>query len=250
MISIKTSEEIDKMLIPSQLVAKMHRELGQFLKPGVTTMDVEHFVKTFAERTGARCAQIGYLDYPYATCSSVNDCIAHGFPDHTPLKDGDIVTIDTVFDVAGWKGDSAWTYCIGRTTPQTNHLVYVAKQCLLKGLEQVKPGNYTGDIAYAIQTCAESFGYGVVEDLLSHGIGREIHEEPFYPHVGQPGTGTELTPGMVLTVEPMINEGTPLFFIDEDGWSARTLDGLNSAQFEHTVAITDQGLRILTDQES
>lgn len=233
---------------PNELVAQMHTAIRPIMKAGTSPMEINDFVEAFAERNGASCAQIGYKGYPFATCISVNDVIAHGFPTHTPLKTGDVVTLDTVFDVDGWKGDSAWTYMIGNVSERTRKLVEVTKECLDLSIQQAVVGNYTGDLGHAIQTHAEKQGFSVVRELLAHGIGRSIHEDPVFQHVGHPGKGILLEDGMVLTIEPMINEGTHHMYVENDGWTARTKDGKRSAQFEHTIAITTEGPEILTAQ--
>lgn len=242
------NDEIEKLKIPSAYVALMHQSLRSMMVPGTSTADIEKFVRDFAKRNGVTCAQIGYKGYPFATCAAVNDVIAHGFPNPTPLQDGDIVTIDTVFDVDGWKGDSAWTYAIGQIDECAKRLLDVTKQCLYKGIDKARVGNRTGDIGYAIQTHAEVHGFSVARDLLAHGIGRHIHEPPVFQHFGEPGTGPLLQEGMVITIEPMINEGTYDMYMDEDGWTVRTQDGKRSAQFEHTIVITDTDPLILTEQ--
>jgi len=248
MIELKSKRDIEAMRRAGQVVAECHRRIARMIKPGVTTMEINRLVEEVMAEYGARPYQIGYKGYPYATCASVNDVIAHGFPSDEPLKEGDIVTIDTVAELDGWLGDSAWTYAVGRVSPEAERLMRVTRECLELGIAQAKVGNRLGDIAHAIQTHAESHGYGVVRDLLAHGIGRSLHEEPGFMHVGKPGKGLRLKEGMVFTIEPMITEGTYLITIDEDGWTARTLDGKLAAQYEHVVAITADGPEILTLQ--
>jgi methionyl aminopeptidase len=248
MIELKSRRDIEAMRRAGQVVAECHRQIARMIKPGVTTMEIDRLVESIMAEHGARPYQIGYKGYPYATCASVNDVIAHGFPNDAPLKEGDIVTIDTVAELDGWLGDSAWTYAVGRVSPEAERLMRVTRECLELGIAQAKVGNRLGDIAHAIQTHAERNGYGVVRDLLAHGIGRSLHEEPGYMHVGKPGKGLRLKEGMVFTIEPMLTEGTYFMTIDEDGWTARTLDGKRAAQYEHVVAITADGPEILTAQ--
>jgi methionyl aminopeptidase len=248
MIELKSKRDIEAMRRAGQVVAECHRRIARMIRPGVTTMEINRLVEEVMAEHGARPYQIGYRGYPYATCASVNDVIAHGFPSDEPLKEGDIVTIDTVAELDGWLGDSAWTYAVGRVSPEAERLMRVTRECLELGIAQAKVGNRLGDIAHAIQTHAESHGYGVVRDLLAHGIGRNLHEEPSFIHAGKPGKGLRLKEGMVFTIEPMLTEGTHYMTIDEDGWTARTLDGKLAAQYEHVVAITADGPEILTLQ--
>lgn len=248
MIELKSNKEIEAMRRAGQVVAECHRAIAGIIRPGVTTMEINRLVESIMESRGARPYQIGYNGYPYATCASVNDVIAHGFPSDAPLREGDIVTIDMVAELDGWLGDSAWTYAVGQVSPAAERLMRVTRECLELGIAQAKAGNRIGDIAGAIQQHAERHGYGVVRDLLAHGIGRRLHEQPLYSHADEPGTGPLLQEGMVLTIEPMITEGSHLVFIDEDGWTARTLDGRLAAQYEHVVAVTADGPEILTAQ--
>lgn len=248
MITLKTPEQIERMKKAGQLVAECHKAMAPMIRPGVTTLEIDAFMERFIRERGGIPMTIGYKGYPFATCASVNDVIAHGFPNRTPLKEGDIVTIDTVAQLDGWAADSAWTYAVGRISKQAEKLMRVTRECLELGIRQAVVGNRIGDVMSVIQNHAESNGFSVVRDLLGHGIGREIHEEPSFPHIGKPGKGFRLKEGMVLTIEPMINEGTYYMLIDADGWTARTVDGKLSAQYEHTVAITEDGPVVLTDQ--
>jgi len=248
MIILKSKHEIEAIRKACQVVAECHRTIAPLIKPGITTNEIDRIFEDIILKHGAKPYEKGYKGYPYATCASVNDVIAHGFPSDKPLEEGDIVTIDTVAELDGWLGDSAWTYAVGRVSPEAERLMRVTRECLELGIAQAKVGNRLGDIAHAIQTHAESHGYGVVRDLLAHGIGRSLHEEPGYMHVGKPGKGLRLKEGMVFTIEPMLTEGTYFMTIDEDGWTARTLDGKRAAQYEHVVAITADGPEILTAQ--
>lgn len=249
MIILKSKHEIEQMRKAGQVVAECHRELRRVIRPGITTMEIEHLFERIMAEHGAKPYTKGYKGYQFATCASVNDVIAHGFPSGYALKDGDIVTIDTVAELDGWMGDSAWTYAIGNVSPTAEKLMRVTKECLYLGIEQARAGNRLGDITSVIQKHAESNGFGVVRDLLAHGIGRGLHEEPSFMHVGKPGKGMRLKEGMVFTIEPMLTEGTYFMSIDEDGWTARTLDGKLSAQYEHVIAITENGPEILTAQD-
>jgi len=245
-VELKTREHIRGIRKAGRVVAACHKALSQRLAPGVTTREIDQFVERFMLDRGATPAQKGYKGYPFATCASVNDVVCHGFPDTEPLESGDIVTIDMVADVNGWKADSAWTYTIGRSTPATEKLMRVAKQAMLDGINAAQPGKYIGDIGYAVQTRAEREGYNVVRMFVGHGIGRQMHEYPNVEHYGPPGQGIKLEEGMVITVEPIITSGRADVYIARDGWTARTIDGSWSAQFEHTIAITKDGPIILT----
>lgn len=248
MIILKSKAEIEEMRKAGRIVAAFHKAISSMILPGVTTLEIESFALRFLEENGAKAYTIGYNGYPYAICASVNDVIAHGFPNRTPLKEGDIVTIDIVAEKDGWIGDSAWSYAVGEVSEEARKLMRVTKECLDLGIEKAVVGNRIGDVMHAVQTHAERNGFSVVRDLLGHGVGREMHEEPNYPHVGKPGKGFRLKEGMVLTIEPMINAGKAFMTVDADGWTARTADGSLSAQYEHTIAITADGPVILTAQ--
>jgi methionyl aminopeptidase len=248
MIIIKTPEEIEAMRPAGRLVADCHLEIAKMIKPGITTLEINDYVEALLSKHGATPPTKGYHGYPFATCASVNDVIAHGFPNKYPLQAGDIVTIDIIASLNGWVGDSAWTYAVGDISPEAERLMEVTKESMYRGIAKAVPGNRLGDVMHEVQSYAETNGYSVVRDLLMHGIGRSMHEEPGYPHVGRPGKGLRLKEGMVITIEPMINEGTWGMFVEEDGWTARTIDGKLSAQYEHTVAITKDGPVVLTEQ--
>ncbi|WP_169083473.1 type I methionyl aminopeptidase [Paenibacillus sp. PL91] len=248
MIIIKTQEEIVKMKKAGEVLAACHRELRSFIRAGITTLEIDQFVEAFLEKHGATPEQKGFHGYPFATCSSVNDVICHGFPSETVLVEGDIVTVDMVVRLDGWLADSAWSYTVGKVSEEAQRLLEVTKESLYKGIEQAVVGNRIGDISHAIQAYAEAQGFSVVRDFIGHGIGQDMHEEPQVPHYGPPHRGTRLKAGMVLTIEPMLNIGKYHSKIDADGWTARTVDGSLSAQYEHTLAITDYGPIILTEQ--
>jgi methionyl aminopeptidase len=250
MITLKSKAEIEQMRKAGRIVAAFHQAIAGMIRPGVTTLDIELFAVRFLKENNARAYTVGYNGYPYATCASVNDVIAHGFPSPKPLKEGDIVTIDIVAEADGWIGDSAWSYAVGEVSEEARNLMRVTKECLYLGIEKAVVGNRIGDVMHAVQSHAERNGYSVVRDLLGHGVGREMHEEPNYPHVGKPGKGFRLKEGMVMTIEPMINTGKAFMTVDADGWTARTADGSLSAQYEHTIAITADGPIILTEQKN
>lgn len=249
MIVIKTMEEIEKMKKAGQILAACHKEIAKMIKPGMTTWEIDQFAEKFMLDHGATPEQKGYHGYPFATCASVNDVICHGFPSKdTVLKDGDIVTIDMVVNLDGWLADSAWSYAVGEIKPEAQKLMDVTKESLYKGIEQAIVGNRIGDISNAIQVFAEAQGYSVVRDFIGHGIGSIMHEEPQVPHYGPAGRGPRLKEGMVITIEPMINIGKYQAKMDADGWTARTVDGSLSCQYEHTLAITADGPLLLTNQ--
>ncbi|WP_145334014.1 type I methionyl aminopeptidase [Paenibacillus xylanexedens] len=248
MITIKTKEQIEQMRKAGEILAACHREIAKLIRPGITTQEIDQFAEAFMKKNGAIPEQKGYNGYPYATCASVNDVICHGFPGKYALKDGDIVTIDMVVNLDGWLADSAWSYAVGNVSPEAQHLLDVTKNSLYKGIELAIVGNRIGDISHAIQTYAEGEGLSVVREFIGHGIGEKMHEEPQVPHYGPPHRGPRLKEGMVITIEPMLNIGTFRSKLDSDGWTARTLDGSLSAQYEHTIAVTADGPVILTAQ--
>lgn len=248
MIQIKTAAEIAKMRLAGEILAECHREIAGRIAPGITTWEINDWVEAILKKRGATPEQKGYHGYQYATCASINDVICHGFPKREPLKNGDIVTIDMVVNLNGWLADSAWSYAVGTVTPEAADLLAVTKESLYRGIAAAVPGNRLGDVGHAIQTFAEGRGYSVVRQFIGHGIGQDMHEEPEVPHYGTPGRGIRLKEGMVITIEPMLNAGHWEAYVEEDGWTARTVDGSLSAQYEHTIAITKNGPVILTEQ--
>src|SRR5919205_3452748 len=249
MIVLKSQREIEAMKKAGEILAACHKEIAKLIKPGITTWEIEEFVDGFLKKHGATPEQKGYKGYEYATCASINDEICHGFPRKEPLKEGDIVTIDMVVNYNGALADSAWSYGVGKLSEETTHLLKVTKEALYKGIEQAVAGNRIGDIGHAIQTYVESEGLSVVRDFIGHGIGGVIHEKPDVPHYGLPGKGPRIKEGMVFTIEPMVNIARYQMKMDSNGWTARTIDGKYSAQYEHTLAITKDGPIILTEQK-
>ncbi|HFR3411145.1 TPA: methionyl aminopeptidase [Streptococcus suis] len=280
MITIKSQREIDAMNRAGDVLAGVHIGLRELIKPGVDMWEVEEYVRKTCKEKNVLPLQIGVdgeiMDYPYATCCGLNDEVAHAFPRHYKLKEGDLLKVDMVLsepldksvidvsklnfnDVAAMKkitqsyrggvADSCWAYAVGQVSEEVTKLMEVTKECLYRGMEQAVVGNRIGDIGAAIQEYAESLGYGVVRDLVGHGVGPTFHEEPMVPHYGIKGRGLRLREGMVLTIEPMINTGT--WEIDTDmktGWAHKTLDGGLSCQYEHQFVITKDGPVILTSQ--
>ncbi|WP_042356988.1 type I methionyl aminopeptidase [Bacillus rubiinfantis] len=249
MIVLKSQREIEAMKKAGEILAACHKGIAKLIKPGITTWEIEEFVEKFLKEHDAKPEQKGYKGYQYATCASINDEICHGFPRKEPLKEGDIVTVDMVVNYNGALADSAWSYGVGQLAPETEHLLNVTKEALYKGIEQAVPGNRIGDIGHAIQTFVEGEGLSVVRDFIGHGIGAVIHEKPDVPHYGLAGKGPRIKEGMVFTIEPMVNIGRHYTKMDQNGWTARTVDGTLSAQYEHTIAITKDGPIILTAQE-
>ncbi|MCW6659647.1 type I methionyl aminopeptidase [Aerococcaceae bacterium NML191292] len=250
MITLKSEREIQAMMDSGKILAGIHVQLRDFIKPGITTKQIDKFVQERIEKAGAVAAQIGYEGYQFATCTSVNDEICHGFPSNYTLKSGDIVKVDFCVDLNGAISDSCWCYAVGTIDEKHRELMEVTKEALYKGIEQAVVGNRIGDIGAAIQEYAESKGYGVVRDFIGHGIGPTIHEDPQVPHYGIKGKGLRLKEGMTITIEPMITTGTWKMKMDENGWTARTLDGGFCAQYEHSLAITKDGPIIMTAQEN
>ncbi|MGY3815035.1 MULTISPECIES: type I methionyl aminopeptidase [Globicatella] len=248
MITLKSEREIEAMKKSGELLASIHVALRDFIKPGVTTAEIDKFVQAKIEGAGAVAAQIGYEGYEFATCTSVNDEICHGFPSNYKLKSGDIVKVDFCVDLDGAISDSCWCYAVGEISDEHQRLMEVTKEALYRGIAQAKVGNRIGDIGHAIQSYAEGEGFGVVRDFIGHGIGPTIHEDPQVPHYGLPGKGLRLKEGMTITIEPMITTGTWKMKMDNNGWTARTRDGGYCAQYEHSLVITADGPVLLTEQ--
>jgi methionyl aminopeptidase len=247
-MGIKSPAEIAKMKRAGDILAACHREIAKLIRPGITTWEIDQFVENFLAQHHAIPVQKGYMGFPYATCASINHEVCHGFPRKEPLHNGDIVTIDMVVSIDGWMADSAWSYAVGEISNEATFLLETTKQALYKGIEQAQVGNRIGDISHAIQVFAEAQGLSVVRPFIGHGIGQRMHEHPEVPHYGPPRVGPKLIEGMVFTIEPMLNLGKHHVRVLEDGWTAVTVDGSLSAQYEHTIAITKDGPIILTEQ--
>lgn len=248
MISLKSQREIDNMAKSREVLAEVHRQLRDFIKPGITSWDIEVFVDELIRKQGGIPGQIGFEGYEYATCCSINDEICHGFPRKEVLKNGDLIKVDMCVDLNGAMSDSCRSYVVGEATPELERLMDVTKEALYRGIEQAQVGNRIGDIGHAIQTYVEGEGYGVVRDFIGHGIGQPFMKHLTVPHYGEPNKGLRLKEGMVITIEPMVNTGTWKMKMDDNGWTARTQDGGLSCQYEHTIAITKEGPLVLTDQ--
>ncbi len=238
MIHYKTKAEIELMRESCLLVSKTLAEVAKIVRPGISTLELDKIADEFIMDNGAKPSFKGYQDFPFACCISVNDAVVHGFPTKDLLKEGDIVTVDVGAFKNGFHGDSAYTFAVGEITPELRQLMNVTKESLFKGIEKATHGNRVGDIAFAVQNYTEKeHGYGVVRELVGHGIGRHLHEEPQVPNYGKRGTGAKLKEGMVIAIEPMINLGTKNVYHDKDGWTIRTEDGKPAAHFEHTICI-------------
>lgn len=246
MISIKSKEEIELLRIAGNVVYQTHQYLKPFIKPGITTRKLDKLAEDFIRSKGCTPSFKGYEGFPNATCISINEEVVHGIPSDRKLKNGDIVSIDIGACYKGYHGDSAWSYKVGNVSLQIENLLKDTEQSLYEGLKQIKPGNRIGDISASIEKYAHEHQLGVVKELVGHGVGTSVHEDPDVPNFGIAGTGPVLKEGMVLAVEPMLTLGSPDIVQLEDGWTIETLDYSPSAHFEHTVVVTKDGYEILT----
>ncbi len=258
-VMLKSKQEIAQLREAGRLVAQTYDVLRPYVKPGVSTAELDKIAEDFIRSKGAKPIYKGYgarparngmpaiPAFPATICVAVNDVICHGIPSHKQhLKEGDIIGVDIGVLYNGWVGDACVTYPVGELDSETQRLMDVAKRCLELGIEQARNGNRLGDIGAAIQTCAEANGFSTVRDFVGHGVGRSLHEDPQVPHYGRPNTGLKLQRGMVFTIEPMINAGGYQAKMLQDRWTVCTADGKRSAQFEHTIAITDGAPELLT----
>ncbi|WP_414544658.1 type I methionyl aminopeptidase [Nostoc sp. CCY0012] len=246
-IVILSTRELNKMRQAGRLAAQLLQHLEPMVKPGVTTLQLNDEAERWTQAHGAKSAPLGYKGYPKSICTSVNEVVCHGIPNNRQiLKDGDIINIDVTLIVEGYHGDTSKTFFVGTPSPTAKKLVEVTEECRRLGIAEVKPGAKIGDIGAAIQEYAESQGFSVVRDFVGHGISNIFHTAPDIPHYGTRGKGKRLRPGMVFTIEPMINEGTWEVEVLDDNWTAVTGDRKLSAQCEHTLAVTEDGVEILT----
>jgi len=245
-IEIKTPAEIEAMRVVGRMAAETLELVDALIRPGITTEDINTFVHEDTLKRGAVPAPLNYKGYPKSVCTSVNEVVCHGIPGARLLKDGDIINVDITHKYKGFHGDTSATFYVGTPSDDAIRVTEVARRALALGIEQVKPGGRIGDIGAAIQEYAEGLGCSVVRDFVGHGIGRIFHAEPQVSHVGQYGRGPRMRPGMTFTIEPMINIGGYECEILEDDWTAITVDGSLSAQFEHTILVTETGHEILT----
>lgn len=246
MIIVKTRDEIELMRESALSVSRTLGMLAKEIKPGVTSLQLDKLAEEFIRDHGGIPAFKGLYGFPNTLCMSLNEAVVHGIPTDKPLKEGDIISVDCGVLKNGFYGDHAYTFAVGSIAPEVQKLLDVTKESLYKGIEQMKSGNRIGDISYAIQQHAESHGYGVVRELVGHGIGKKMHEDPEVPNYGKRGDGPKLRDGMVLAIEPMINMGTKNIKQLKDGWTILTADGKPSAHFEHDVALVDGKPEILS----
>jgi methionyl aminopeptidase len=249
MIYLKTNEEIELLRESNLLVGKTLAEVAKHIQPGCTTKQLDKIAEQFIRDNGATPGFLGYNGFPGSLCTSVNDQVVHGIPGDYILKDGDIVSIDCGVYKNGFHGDSAYTFCVGNVNPEVIALLKATKESLYLGIEMAVDGKRIGDIGFSIQSHCESKGYSVVREMIGHGVGRDLHEEPDVPNYGKRGTGVKLKSGMVIAIEPMINLGEKRIVMEKDGWTIRTKDHKPSAHFEHTVAVREGKADILSSFE-
>lgn len=246
MIYYKTEEEIELVRKSSLLVAKTHAEIAGLIKPGITTLALDKIAEEFIRDNGGFPAFKGYGGFPNTLCTSPNEQVVHGIPNDRFLENSEILSVDCGVVMNGYYGDSAFTYEVGEVDVETKKLLKVTKESLYKGIEQAVAGNRIGDIGYAVQQHAESFGYGVVRELVGHGVGKNLHESPEVPNHGRRGKGVMLKEGLVIAIEPMINMGTKCILQHNDGWTITTIDNKPSAHFEHTIVVRKGKAEILS----
>jgi methionyl aminopeptidase len=242
----KSAREIEKMAAAGAVVADTIARVGALLSPGVTTEELDTAARTFIRERGGVPTSEGYKGYPKAICISTNDVVVHGIPDGYVVAEGDLVTIDVGVTLDGYIADSAYTFGVGEIEPESQNLLNAAQDALAAGISEAVVGNRVGDVSHAVQAVVEGAGFSVVRSLVGHGVGRHYHEDPHIPNFGEPGRGPRLSEGMTIAIEPMITAGDSEVALMDDGWTIRTVDGSMSAHFEHTVAITADGPRILT----
>ena len=248
MVLYKSNEQVEMMRQSALLVSKTLTEVAGMLKPGITSLSLDKMIGEFIQDHQAIPSFLNYHGYPFNSCISMNDVVVHGFPGNNTLKEGDIISIDIGVILNGWHGDHAYTFAIGDPGAETSQLVSVTKESLYKGIEKAVAGNRIGDIAFAIQEHTEKkYGYGVVRELVGHGLGRSLHEDPQVPNYGKRGSGLKLREGLVLAIEPMINLGKRDVYTEADGWTVRTKDGKPSVHFEHDVCVRKGKADILSD---
>jgi methionyl aminopeptidase len=248
MIIYKTNDEVELMRESALLVSKTLTEVAKILRPGITTLSIDKLIGEFVKDHQAVPSFLNYKGYPFNSCTSVNDVVVHGFPDKNELKEGNIISVDIGVILNGWHGDHAYTFAIGEQKDEVMQLIKVTKESLYKGIEKAIEGNRIGDIAFAIQEHTEKKnGYGVVRELVGHGLGRSLHEDPQMPNYGKRGSGPKLKEGLVLAIEPMINLGKRNVYTEEDGWTIRTTDHKPSVHFEHDVCVRKRKADILSD---
>lgn len=246
MVYLKTPEEIELLRKSNNLVGKTLAEVAKAIRIGITTLELDKIAEDFIRSNGALPGFLGYQGFPNTLCISVNEQVVHGIPSDYALKDGDIVSVDCGTIIDGFYGDSAYTFCVGNVDPKVKKLLDTTKESLYKGIEQARHGKRLGDIGYAIQQHCQAAGFSVVREMVGHGIGRDMHEDPEVPNYGKRGQGLQLREGMVIAIEPMINMGNRGIVFERDGWTIRTIDRKPSAHFEHTIAIQKGDADILS----
>ena len=242
----KSAQEIETMERAGRVVVGTLSLIGEHVKPGVTTLELDELAEEYIRSHGGTPTFKGYRGYPASICTSPNGMVVHGIPGPYSLTEGDVLSVDVGVTLDGFVGDSAYTFAVGEIDDEAQRLLDTCQAALAAGIEQARPGSHLSDIGHAIQRATEDAGFSVVRSLVGHGVGRRMHEDPQIPNFGEPGRGAVLQPGMTLAIEPMINAGGPDVYLHEDEWSISTEDGTLSAHFEHTVAVTESGPRILT----
>ncbi len=248
MITIKTPEEIELLNIAGSIVYDTHKYLQKYLKPGISTLELDKLAHDYIISRGATPSFLNYDGFPNTLCISVNDEVVHGIPSKRKLKNGDIVSIDIGACYKGYHGDSAWSYCIGNISDEEKRLMEGTEKALYAGIEMVKPGNRIGDISKAVESVAKAYNLSVVRELVGHGVGTDVHEDPEVPNYVTNYKGPLLKEGMVIAIEPMLNLGKRGVYLSDNDWTVITSDHQKSAHFEHTVAVTKDGYKILTGE--
>lgn len=246
---LKTEEEIELLRISNQLLGKTLAKVAEYIAPGTTTIELDIIAEDFIRSNGATPSFKGYSGFPNTLCVSVNEVVVHGIPSEYKLQDGDIVSVDCGVYKNGYHADSAYTFSVGHVSDETKHLMQTTRESLYKGIEAARVGNRVGDIGHAVQNYCESRGYSVVRDLVGHGIGKNLHEEPQVPNFGRRGRGKKLMDGLVIAIEPMINTGVKEVYMLEDGWTITTQDKLPSAHYEHSIVVRKGEAEILSTFE-
>jgi methionyl aminopeptidase len=246
MIIRKSPQEIERMARAGRVVAETHRLVGEHVRPGVTTQELDELAEEYIRSQGGVPTFLGYKGFPASLCLSPNDMVVHGIPGPYKLEEGDILSVDVGVTLDGFVADAAYTHPVGEVSDEAKRLLEIGQAALAAGVAQARAGNRLSDISHAVQSVTEAAGFSVIRSLVGHGVGRSMHEDPQIPNFGAPGRGPVLQPGMTLAIEPMINAGGPDVYLHDDQWSISTEDGSLSCHFEHTVAVTETGPRILT----
>ena len=248
MITLKSKREIELLKEAGHIVYLTHQYLRPHIKAGIKTKELDRLAEEFIRSKGATPSFKGYEGFPSTLCISINDEVVHGFPSDRVLQDGDIISIDIGACYKGYHGDSAWTYTVGKVTDDAKYLLEHTEKALYEGIKQAKVGNRIGDISYAVEKYATEHNLGVVKELVGHGVGTSVHESPDVPNYGTKGTGPKIRDGMVIAIEPMLTLGSPDIYVEDNDWTVKTVDSSLSAHFEHTIAITNDGVIILTGE--